>query len=174
MPDRTPSPSPDEAGMVPVDKAAPNLLTFRIIGLLDLLRRSGALANRREFGLTGIEWRIMAQVGEHAPLSLNDLTELLNLDAGQLSRTVKALVERGLLDRRRRPTGPAIMITLTGDGRALHARMMELARDRNGFLVAGLPSEEVAVATRVLDAVLRNAQLLLEKERTASPPAPNS
>lgn len=172
MKDYAPPSAPVETIASPKeDGTPPNLLTFRIIGLLDLLRRSGTLANRREFGLTGIEWRIMAQVGEHAPLSLHDLTELLNLDPGQLSRTVKGLVGRGLLDSRRRPTGPAIMITLTGEGQALHVRMMELARERNGFLVAGINVEDVAVATRVLDMVIRNAQLLLEKEGTATPPA---
>ena len=156
------------SSLPPAEEEAPRLLTFRIIGLLDLLRRSGALANRRAFGLTGIEWRIMSQVGEHAPLSLNDLAELLSLDAGQLSRAVKALVVRGLLERRRRPSSPAITITLTDEGRELHMRMMGLARERNAFLVSGIAAEEVETATRVLDAVLRNAQMLLEQERAAS------
>lgn len=142
-----------------------SLLTIRIIGLLDLLRRSGALANRREFALTGIEWRIMAQVGEHAPLSLNKLAELLGLDRGQLSRAVKAMVERGLLDRKRTPGGPAIVISLTEEGKALQSRMVDLAVARNQFLVGNIPNEEIEQFARLLDVVTRNAQLLLQHER---------
>jgi DNA-binding MarR family transcriptional regulator len=141
------------------------LFTFRITRLLDLLRRSGTLANRREFGLSGIEWRIMTQVGGHAPLSLNELAELVGLDRGQLSRAVKAMVERGLLNSRRRPGGPAIVITLTDEGLAMHGRMVTLARERNDYLIADIPVEEIERAACVLAAVTRNAQQLLERER---------
>ena len=45
----------------------PPLFTFRITRLLDLLRRSGTLANRREFGVSGIEWQVMSHVGTRGP-----------------------------------------------------------------------------------------------------------
>jgi len=141
------------------------LFTFRIIGLLDSLRRSGRLANRRAFGLLDIEWRIMTQVGEHAPLSLNDLAELLSLDRGQVSRAVKAMVGRGLLNSRRRPGGPAIVITLSEEGGALYEQMGKLAAERNAFLLNDIPPEEIERVSAVLDIVMRNAQLLLERER---------
>jgi DNA-binding MarR family transcriptional regulator len=142
------------------------LLTVRIVGLLDLLRRSGTLANRREFGLSSMEWRIMAQVGEHAPLSLNGLADLLNLDRGQLSRAVKVMVERGLLDRRRKPGGPAVVITLTDEGKALHARMVDLAFARNTFLVGDLPQEEIERLDGALAYLRERATALLERERS--------
>lgn len=143
------------------------LLTIRMIGLLDLLRRSGTLANRREFGLSSMEWRIMAQVGEHAPLSLNDLAELLNLDRGQLSRAVKAMAARGLLSSKRRPGGPAIVITLTDVGQTLHGRMMDLAIARNRFLVGDLSGETVEQLTQALELIRQRALQLLEQERDA-------
>nr|AGU10797.1 MarR family [uncultured organism] len=160
-----PSAQVKNADVAPVERPARSMFTFRIISLLDLLRRSGTLANRREFGLSGLEWRIMAQVGEHAPLSLNALADLLNLDRGQLSRAVKAMVERGLVDSRRKPGGPAIVITLSEAGRALHVRMHRLAAERNQFLVGDIPEDEIERALRVLDAVTRKAHLLLERER---------
>jgi DNA-binding MarR family transcriptional regulator len=139
---------------------------MRIIGLLDLLRRSGTLANRREFGLSGMEWRIMTQVGEHAPLSLNGLAGLLNLDRGQLSRAVKAMVQRGLLDRKRKPGGPAIVITLTDEGKALHVRMVDLAFARNTFLVGDLSQEEIERLDTALVSLQERAVALLERERS--------
>jgi len=144
------------------------VFTFRIISLLDLLRRSGTLVHRRNFDLSGIEWRIMSQVGDHAPLSLNDLAELLNLDRGQVSRAVKAMKERGLLDSERRPGGPAIDITLSGDGEGLYERMVALAIERNAFLVGDIPDAEIERASAVLDQVTRKAQILLDRERAVS------
>jgi DNA-binding MarR family transcriptional regulator len=145
--------------------AAPRLFTFRLVGVLNMLRRSATLATRREFGLLDTEWRIMAQVGENAPLSLNALAEPLGLDRGQLSRAVKGMVTRGLLDSRRKRGGPAIVITLSEEGRALYERMMVLAAARNAFLVGDIPEAEIERVAAVLDAVMGKAQLLLERER---------
>lgn len=142
------------------------LLTIRIVGLLELLRRSGTIANQREFGLTRVEWRVMAQVGGYAPLSLNDLAELAGLDRGQLSRTVKAMALRGLLISRRRPGGPAIMITLSDEGQIVHDRMVALAIERNRFLVGDLSDDTLAQFADVLDEVTAKAQQLLDRERT--------
>jgi DNA-binding MarR family transcriptional regulator len=143
------------------DRPTHLLFTFRITRLLDLVRRSSMIANRREFGLSGIESRIMLQIGGHAPLSLNELADLVRLDRGQLSRAVKAMVGRGLLNSRRRPGGPAIVITLSDEGEAVHKRMVMLARERNAMLLGDIPPEEVERTQSVLAAVTANAETLL-------------
>jgi len=141
------------------------LLSVRISILSELLRRSSTVAYRRAFGLSWIEWRVMAQVGEHAPMSLNDLADLLNLDPGQVSRAVKGLALRGLLSRTPRPGGPSVHIAVTEEGRALHGRMRELAIARHRFLVSELSPEEIRTTGRVLDTLRRQAERLLERER---------
>lgn len=145
------------------------MLTVRISSLSELLRRSSTLANRRKFGLSWIEWRVISQVGEHAPLSLNQLADLLNLDRGQVSRAVKGLALRGLLSRTPRPGGPSIVIAVTDEGGRLHARMVDLAMERYDFLVSGLSAEEIEQAGRALDALQHRAQLLLDRERAVGP-----
>jgi len=144
------------------------LFASRMFGLLETLRRSGALAYRRRLGLSMIEWRIMTQMGGAVPLSLNDLAERIHLDRGQLSRAVKTMVGRGLLISRRRPGGPAIGITLSRDGLELYRRMMALAVERNAFLVGDIPEDELERVSAVIDAVMQKAQLLLEQERALS------
>lgn len=144
------------------------LLNVRISSLSELLRRSSILANRRTFGLSWIDWRVVSQVGEHAPLTLNSLAELLNLDPGQVSRAVKGLTGRGLLHRTRRPGGPSIVITLTDEGAELHARMADLAIARYEFLVSDVTAQDIERVARVLDALGSKAQLLLERERAAN------
>ncbi|GEM_PF-1049966 len=140
------------------------LLTMRMIMLFGLMRRSGILAQRRRFGLLETEWRIMVYVGEFAPLSLNGLSERVLKDRGQLSRAVKAMVERGLLSRQRKPGGPEIEIDLTAEGRALHAQMVQLAVERDAELVKDIPAEEHEIMKRAVELMIRRADLLLEEE----------
>jgi DNA-binding MarR family transcriptional regulator len=147
------------------DPATTMLFTARLFKLLDLMRRASTIVGRREFDISGIEARIMISVGEHAPLSLNELADLIRLDRGQLSRAVKAMVTRGLLNSRRRPGGPALVITLTSEGATLHGRMEARSRERNKFLLGAISDDEIELTARVLDAVTRNAEILLEKER---------
>ena len=140
------------------------LTSMRMIAFFSLLRRSAILAQRRHFDLSEIEWRIMTQVGEFAPLSLNGLAELLLQDRGQLSRAVKSMVARGLLTRERKPGGPEIEIELSDQGRALHAQMVELVVERDKSLTEGFSPEDIATLRRIFDIMIGRAQVLMDEE----------
>lgn len=150
------------------------LLSMRMVVLFSIMRRSTILNQRRLFDLTEIEWRIMSQMHEHAPLSLNGLAELLMLDRGQLSRTVKSMVERGLMTRKRIPGGPGIEIGLAEGGKQLQARMVELAIQRDEFLTSGIDPDDVAAARRVVEQMIVRAEVLAERALAAQamPPVP--
>lgn len=141
------------------------LVTMRMIGFFNLLRKSGILAQRRQFGLSEIEWRIMTNVGEHAPLSLNRLSELTLQDRGQLSRAVKGMVEHGLLTRERKPGGPEIEIELSEKGRALYASMVERAIERDRRLTSDIPKEDLETLWRITDTMIAKAEDMMEEER---------
>lgn len=144
------------------------LVSMRMIRLFVMLRKSGILAQRRQFGLSETEWRIMTQLGEAAPLSLNGLADAMLQDRGQLSRSVKSMVERGLLTRERKPGGPEIEIDLSGEGRAIYARMVDWVHERDRALIAGIPPEDVAVVWRVLTAMMDRAQAMVDEEQRLS------
>jgi DNA-binding MarR family transcriptional regulator len=148
------------------------LTSMRMIAFFRLLRISGVLAQRRRFQLSEIEWRIMVQLGEFAPLSLNGLAELLLQDRGQLSRAVKAMVERGLLSRARKPGGPEIEIDFTAEGQALHARMVQVVIDRDKRLTEGIPADDIKVLRRVIEQMIGRAEIMLEEEQSlrSTPP----
>lgn len=141
------------------------LVTMRMVILFGLLRRSGVLAQRRQFDLSELEWRIMTQVAEFAPLSLNGLAELLVQDRGQLSRAVTGMVERGLLTRQRKPGGPEIVIELSEQGQALHLRMIDRAIERDRALTEGIPPEDIATLWRVFDRMIDSARTMMDHER---------
>jgi DNA-binding MarR family transcriptional regulator len=130
-----------------------------------MLRKSGVLAQRRQFGLSETEWRIITQLGEAAPLSLNGLADAMLQDRGQLSRAVKSMVERGLLTRERKSGGPEIEIGLSGEGKAMCARMVEWVHERDRVLTAGIPAEHVALVWQVLTAMMDRAQTMLDEEQ---------
>ncbi len=156
------------SGRSPTQRSGPlgELVTMRMIILFGLLRRSGVLAQRRQFDLSETEWRIMVQVGEFAPLSLNGLADLLLQDRGQLSRAVKAMVERGLLSRERKPGGPEIEIDLTKQGREVYGRMIERVVERDRKLIEGIPPEDIAVLWRVINTMVGRAEDMMEEERS--------
>ena len=141
------------------------LLTMRMITFFGLLRRSGIMAQRRQFDLSEIEWRIMTQVGERAPLSLNGLAEATLQDRGQLSRAVKGMVERGLLTRQRKPGGPEVEIGLSEDGRALYAAMVERAIERDRRLTSDISPEDREALWRITDVMIAKAEELMNEER---------
>ena len=89
-----------------------DLLSSKVIRLANVLRRGSTLVYGRRFGLSQVEWRIVALVGEHGPISLNPLAELMGLDKGQTSRGVSALVARRLVLREYRREGRGVRITL--------------------------------------------------------------
>lgn len=150
------------------------LVTMRMIGFFNILRRSGILTSRRQFDLSEIEWRIMTQVGRHAPLTLNRLSELTLHDRGQLSRAVKGMVERGLLTRARKQGGPEVEIGLSGKGRTLYERMVKRAIERDRRLTGEISQEDMETLRRIIDLMQVKAEELLEEERelaTCSGPA---
>src|SRR5690606_6279012 len=119
------------------------------------------------FGLSEIEWRIMTQLGDAAPLSLNGLAERMTQDRGQLSRAVKAMVGRGLVTRERKPGGPEVEIGLSDVGRALYARMVDWVVERDARLTEGIGPEDIAALWRVADTMVERAEAMLEEEQRA-------
>jgi DNA-binding MarR family transcriptional regulator len=120
---------------------------------------------RRELGLSDFEWRVMSQVGDRAPMSLNELAAVSAHDKGQLSRGVKRLVEAGLLVRETRKGERGVFISPTNAGREVFDQLVALAFKQNEALIEGLTPDELATFWQVLDKLEANAQALLCAEQ---------
>jgi DNA-binding MarR family transcriptional regulator len=133
------------------------LVTARLITLLKVLGGSAALAFRRETGLSGSDWYLIAQIGEHGPLAFTEIAIRLRQDKGQASRAVKRLVKSGLLSREhlRAP------IALTAAGKTAYARIRKLAKSRNTALLRELAADERDLLPRLLAKLQGNARTLL-------------
>lgn len=153
-----------EAIAVERESSLSNMLSMRMIHLFLLLRRTTSIAEPSQLALSHLEWRVMTQLDGVSALSLSALAQRLILDRGQLSRTIKAMVERGLLTRKRKPGGPEIEIDLSEAGLAIRAAMIERAAARDRFLVEGLDPDDTAAAFRVINHMIARANLHLDRQ----------
>jgi DNA-binding MarR family transcriptional regulator len=159
-------PKPDQANTATEEEPLHRRLeTPRLFKLMSLIRRSASPSFRRDLGLSDFEWRIMSQVGDRAPMSLNELAMVTSHDKGQLSRGVKRLVQAGLLVRESRRGERGVFISPTKAGAALFDRLANQAVKRNIALTKGLTAEELAVLSRVIDKLEANALEMLAAEQ---------
>ena len=136
----------------------------RLFKILSLVRKFASPQARRELGLSDFEWRVMSQVGDRAPMSLNELAAVSSHDKGQLSRGVKRLVEAGLLVRESRRGERGVFISPTKAGREVFDQLVELAFKQNEALIKGISIEHLEIFSSVLDQLEANARELLAAE----------
>ncbi len=136
---------------------------------------SGLIAERyrKRFGLKIPEWRVMAVLGDGGSgggaMTQRALTAATVMDKVAVNRAVKVLEERGLIARVPNPEdGRSHLLTLTGEGRAIHAEVMPLARATERDLLGRLTGEEEALLRRLL-AVLREQATSLAYSNTQGP-----
>jgi DNA-binding MarR family transcriptional regulator len=74
-------------------------------------------------GLTHPQYLVMLALWQHGPLSVKELSRLLQLDPGTLSPLLKRLEAAGYVTRRRVEGNERMLaVGLTAEGRALRAR----------------------------------------------------
>lgn len=111
-------------------------------------------------GLTHPQYLVMLALWERAPLSISELSKLLDLDAGTLSRLLKRLEASGLVVRGRSASDErSLAVSLTQAGHDLRAeatRIPETIIER-----LGVPLEELLDLHRRLGALTRQAKAAL-------------
>ena len=159
-----PPPAPLRRG----DEGGPlsrELISLRLVRLVDFIHRSASRAFPRASGLSDFEWRVAALVCEMPQLSINDLAALLHRGVAQVSRTVKKLVAAGLLHRTNRTGGPGVLITPTRLCRTVYGPLEQLARQRNAAIIAGLSATELKVLEHCIEVMTANAFAQLTDEQ---------
>ncbi|MEU6203386.1 MarR family transcriptional regulator [Micromonospora musae] len=102
-------------------------------------------------GLTHPQYLVMLALWQHAPLSVRELSRLLQLDPGTLSPLLKRLEATGYV-RRERAAGDerSLAVTLTAAGAALRAQAEQIPAAvvaRLGLPVAELQQLHAALTT---------------------------
>jgi DNA-binding MarR family transcriptional regulator len=100
-----------------------------------------------------------------APIDWPNLTAQLQRDQSQAGRTVRALIERGLVTRVGRPGRRHGRFAPTAEGKRLYDIIQETSVERSSFLMAPLGEEQRTRFLATFDKLRRNAVAQLERER---------
>src|SRR3982751_1758714 len=104
-------------------------------------------------GLTHPQYLVMLALWQHGPLSVKELSRLLQLDPGTLSPLLKRLESSGLLRRERDPRDQRnLALALTDQGRALREQAERIPAGIVERL--GLPVEELISLQEALTRVI--------------------
>ena len=141
------------------------LIVPRLVTLFAYLQRSAALAIKRLLGLTSFEALVLLQVAEHAPLSQQRLIAMLGRDQSQAGKSLKRLIELGLVARKARDGRP--LLVPTAEGRSAHDLLTADEWRRDALLTGHLAPEVLAGFVSTLDLLGRNAQAQVEREQSA-------
>lgn len=140
--DSTQQPSPwDELDEKGSDLTVSDFLTTLVINTGNALRRSVTLPYAEQFGLTMPEWRVLSVLAEARELPFGELVVRSATDKGQLSRTLKAMQERGLLELRSE-AAKKVTCVATRAGLALYRKVMPVARRRQAEFIRQLDPQQ--------------------------------
>ena len=150
----------------------PDLLALdqQVCFALSIAKRSVVAVYRpvlEPLGLTHPQYLVMLALWQHAPISVKNLGELLQLDPGTLSPLLKRLQAAGLLDRVRDTRDErSLAITLTKEGVAMRAEAEKVP----GAIVSrlGLPLEDLQNLHSILTRVIAAARTALDQEEHQS------
>jgi DNA-binding MarR family transcriptional regulator len=118
-----------------------DFLTTLVVTTGNALRRTVTLQYTEQFGLTMPEWRVLSVLAEAREIPFAELTVRSATDKGQLSRTLKVMQERGLLDLRSE-AAKKVTCLVTRSGLALYRKVMPVARARQAAFIRTLSLAE--------------------------------
>ena len=127
-------------------------LPYRLSVLDNRVSQALSVIYQERFGLSIPEWRAMAILGRHAPLSSNQVAERGSMDKAKVSRAVARLLERELISRETDPRDNRLLILkLSQKGRRIYSKIAPLALNWEADLVSCLDAEEQAVLNKIID-----------------------
>lgn len=139
------------------------IAAYRLATLSNRLTLWAARTYGREFGVTVLEWRVVAALGALGDATAREVSDFTVLDKSNVSRAVDRLAARGLVGRARHPRDRrSKLLSLTPAGRALRDAVAARSLERERLLLRGLSASERGAFSALLDKLERGAADLLD------------
>lgn len=120
-------------------------LPYQLSVAASQISRRFAARYAAEAGLTVPEWRVLAHLDKASPVSVRDIHLRVNLHKSMVSRAASRLEAAGLLCKTGHETDRRLIaLELTGEGRALMARLGRIAESFQAELQAELGADALA------------------------------
>ncbi|MFN3834356.1 MAG: MarR family winged helix-turn-helix transcriptional regulator [Glycocaulis sp.] len=124
-----------------------------------------ARAYQARFGLSIWEWRVIAVLGGGEAITAQAICEATAMDKVTVSRALRALADRALVQRRTSPTDKrAALVSLTAEGRAIYEEIAPLALEWERSLLEGFTPDEADQLSRLLERLEKRADVLAKGE----------
>ncbi|MBZ0215849.1 MAG: MarR family winged helix-turn-helix transcriptional regulator [Fimbriimonadaceae bacterium] len=142
----------------------PTFFPYRLSVVEIAVSRAIARLYTDRLGLSRVEWRAFAALGDLQPTAAVEIARYTGLDKMQLTRAISRLTDEGLVERvsdardKRR-----VVLHLTALGKRTLCDMIPKARAREAFILAALTDDERLVLTRLLEKVEARALTLDEQ-----------
>lgn len=150
-------------------KSLDDMLLYQLWGLQAAVGRMVVRLCESEFGISRREWRVLAQLAQHAGLSSSALAECASLDRAQTSRAVSRLVAKRLLSRERRPGNRReVWLCLTTSGRDVYAALLPRVAHINRDVLSVLSDAEAAEFEHLLLRLRQQAERMAAGEQGGS------
>lgn len=160
------SPPPDPA---PLRLA--EFLPYRLSVVGETVSRAFADRYEAEFGLSIPEWRVMAILGEGAPLSTQEVIARSGMDRVKVSRAAIRLAAKSLVARTPHPQDQrAHILRLAPKGLSLYRLIVPRARALQAALAEALTTEEQRALDTILGKLHRRAAGLRARDEGPSSP----
>jgi len=136
----------DDGGAI--DFALDDFLPYRLSIVTNHISQAFARRYSEAFGLAIPEWRVMAVLGNFAPLTANQLCRRTAMDKVKVSRAVASLLAAGHVRKQANPVDRrSTLLRLAPKGRRTYRRIVPLALDLEATLTAALaPGDRDALA----------------------------
>jgi len=129
-----------------------HFLPYRMVNLAKRVSDTYSWVYSQEFGLSIPEWRILARLGEQPGLSSKDIGSITFMDKSKVSRGVKLLETKGLLDKTQDARDNRIYyLALSEQGTRLYQKIVPTALNWEASLLAGLDVAEYRDLMRIME-----------------------
>lgn len=135
------------------------------ITLCSYILRGGALAHKRQTGLSNFDSWVMNEICRQPPISWPQLVLALYRDQSQAGRTVKHLIDVGLVERTGKPGRRHGFFGPTPEGRRIYDIITETTVKRSEFLFQGIDEKRLDIFMTAFDILCRNAEVQAARER---------
>mgnify|MGYP000858957994 CR=1 FL=1 len=148
----------------PTVKSIRDLLSFKVARFSALNQRLGGSLIKELFDLSLNDWRILGLVSAEKKLAFKTLQSILYMDKGQLSRSVKFLVQRGyIFTELKKDDARAVDLIITSRGKKLNKEILHFSTNRNELAVSCLTKQECEAFLATLKKVTDHSEKILDK-----------
>lgn len=138
----------------PNHRTASSFVTFRLAKLQSSLNAQATAILKTKAGLSLVEWRLIQTLRIFEDVTMSEIANFLQMDKGQLSRNIKAMLKKGLLRSERDPNDKRVQhLYLTKAALEISYRMMPVMETRQKLLLAEVTPEDQKIFYSVINKI---------------------